>query len=151
VTLGFVSGFIGQILAIIVLIALKSPVLIICGFVPVFFDNATIGVFANEKGGLKAVLVLPFISGLCQVFGSALIAGWVGMAAYGGYLGMWDWAVVWPVFTVVMKYLSYIGVALIFIGLLAIPQIQYYKDKKGYFLMTEDYEAYKELKANKAN
>ena len=41
VTLGFVSGFIGQILAIIVLIALKSPVLIICGFVPVFFDNAT--------------------------------------------------------------------------------------------------------------
>ena len=55
------------------------------------------------------------------------------------------------VFTVVMKYLSYIGVALIFIGLLAIPQIQYYKDKKGYFLMTEDYEAYKELKANKAN
>ena len=38
-----------------------------------------------------------------------------------------------------------------FIGLLAIPQIQYYKDKKGYFLMTEDYEAYKELKANKAN
>ena len=50
-----------------------------------------------------------------------------------------------------MKYLSYIGVTLIFIGLLAIPQIQYYKDKKGYFLMTEDYEAYKELKANKAN
>ena len=144
-------GVIGVILAIIVLIALKSPVLIICGFVPVFFDNATIGVFANEKGGLKAVLILPFISGLCQVFGSALIAGWVGMAAYGGYLGMWDWAVVWPVFTVVMKYLSYIGVALIFIGLLAIPQIQYYKDKKGYFLMTEDYEAYKELKANKAN
>ena len=97
------------------------------------------------------MLVLPFISLLCHVFGSALIAGWVGMAAYGGYLGMWDWAVVWPVFTVVMKYLSYIGVTLIFIGLLAIPQIQYYKDKKGYFLMTEDYEAYKELKENKAN
>ena len=151
VTLGFVAGFIGQILAITVLILLKSPVLIICGFVPVFFDNATIGVFANEKGGLKACLILPFISGLCQVFGSAFIAGWVGMAAYGGYLGMWDWAVVWPVFTVVMKYLSYIGVALIFIGLLAIPQFQYFKDKKGYFLMTEDYEAYKELKANKAN
>lgn len=147
VTLGFMAGFIGQILAIIVLIVMKSPVLIICGFVPVFFDNATIGVFANEKGGLKATLILPFISGLCQVFGSALIAGWVGMAAYGGYLGMWDWAVVWPVFTVVMKYLSYIGVALIFVGLLAIPQIQYRMDKEGYFLMTEDYEAYKELKA----
>ena len=151
VTLGFLFGFIGQIIAIVALILLKSPVLIICGFVPVFFDNATIGVFVNRKGGLKAVVILPFISGLCQVFGSALIAGWVGMAAYGGYLGMWDWAVVWPVFTVVMKYLSYIGVAIIFVVLLAIPQIQYRMDKEGYFLMTEDYEAYKELKAKKAS
>ena len=79
------------------------------------------------------------------MFGSALIAGWVGMAAYGGYLGMWDWAVVWPVFTVAMKFLSYAGVAIVFIVLMAIPQIQYMKDKEGYFLMTEDYEAYKEL------
>ncbi len=149
VTLGFLSGFVGQILAIVALILLKSPVLVICGFVPVFFDNATIGVFANEKGGFKAALILPFFSGLCQVFGSAFIAGWVGMAAYGGYLGMWDWAVIWPVFTVVMKYLSYIGIGIVLVALLAIPQIQYWKDKKGYFLMTEDYEAYKEMKANK--
>ncbi|WP_077611266.1 PTS ascorbate transporter subunit IIC [Clostridium sp. Marseille-P2415] len=146
VPLGFLAGFIGQILAIIVLIVLKSPVLVICGFVPVFFDNATIAVFANEKGGIKAALILPFLSGLCQVFGSALIAGWAGMAAYGGYLGMWDWAVVWPVMTGVMKFLSYAGVALVAILLLAIPQIQYLKDKKGYFLITEDYEAYKALK-----
>lgn len=146
VTLGFLSGFAGQILAITALILLKSPVLVICGFVPVFFDNATIGVFANEKGGFKAALILPFFSGLCQVFGSAFIAGWVGMAAYGGYLGMWDWAVVWPVFTVVMKYLSYFGIALVLFALLAIPQIQYRKEKKGYFLMTEDYEQYKALK-----
>ena len=71
------------------------------------------------------------------------------MAAYGGYLGMWDWAVVWPVMTVVMKYLSYVGVAVVAVALLVIPQIQYKKNKKGYFLITEDYEAYKELNANK--
>jgi PTS system ascorbate-specific IIC component len=117
--------------------------------VPVFFDNATIAVFANNKGGMRAAMLWPFVSGLMQVFGSALIAGWVGMAAYGGYLGMWDWAVVWPIFTVLMKYLSYFGVALVAIFLLAIPQIQYLKDKKGYFLVTEDYEAYKALKAEK--
>lgn len=149
VPLGFLAGFVGQILAIIVLIVLKSPVLVICGFVPVFFDNATIAVFANEKGGVKAALILPFFSGICQVFGSALIAGWVGMAAYGGYLGMWDWAVVWPVMTGVMKYLSYGGVAIVVAVLVAIPQIQYRKDKKGYFLITENYEAYKELKGMK--
>ena len=146
VPLGFLSGFAGQILAIAGLILLKSPVLVICGFVPVFFDNATIAVFANEKGGVKAALLLPFLSGICQVFGSAIIAGWVGMAAYGGYLGMWDWAVVWPVMTAVMKFLSYGGVVLVVVLLLAIPQIQYLKDKKGYFLIAEDYEAYKKLK-----
>lgn len=149
VPLGFLAGFVGQILAILALIVLKSPVLVICGFVPVFFDNATIAVFANEKGGVKAALILPFFSGICQVFGSALIAGWVGMAAYGGYLGMWDWAVVWPVMTGVMKYLSYAGVAIVVAALIAIPQIQYRKDKKGYFLITENYEAYKELKGMK--
>ena len=146
VPLGFLAGFLGQIIAIALLIVLKSPTLVICGFVPVFFDNATIAIFANEKGGIKAALILPFISGLCQVFGSALIAGWVGMAAYGGYLGMWDWAVVWPVMTVVMKFLSYAGVVVVAVALLIIPQLEYRADKEGYFLITEDYEAYKELK-----
>ncbi len=150
VPLGFLAGFAGQIIAIAILIVMRSPTLVICGFVPVFFDNATIAIFANEKGGIKAALILPFISGLMQVFGSALIAGWVGMAAYGGYLGMWDWAVVWPVFTVVMKYLSYFGVVLVAVGLLIIPQLQYRADKEGYFLVANDYEAYKELQAKRA-
>lgn len=149
VTFGFLAGLAGQLVAIVALILMKSPVLIICGFVPVFFDNATIGLVANEKGGLKACLVLPFISGLIQVFGSALIAGWVGMAAYGGYLGMFDWATVWPIMTVLMKYLSWAGVIICVVGLLALPQIEYLKDKKGYFLITEDYEAYKEYKQSK--
>lgn len=147
VTIGFLFGAIGQFLAIMILILLKSPTLVIAGFVPVFFDNATIAVFANNKGGMKAAMIMPFISGLCQVFGSALIASWVGLAAYGGYLGMWDWAVVWPVFTVLMKFLSYAGVALVVIILIAIPQLQYRANKENYFLVTEDYEAYREKMA----
>ena len=146
VTFGFLAGLVGQLIAIVVLIVTGSPTIIICGFVPVFFDNATIGLVANEKGGLKACLIIPFISGLIQVFGSAFIAGWVGLADYGGYLGMFDWATVWPIFTVIMKYLGYIGVAVVVIVLLAIPQIEYRLDKKGYYLITEDYEAYKEYK-----
>ena len=149
VTFGFLAGLVGQLVAIIALIIFKSPVLIICGFVPVFFDNATIGLVANEKGGLKACLIIPFFSGLIQVFGSALIAGWVGMAQYGGYLGMFDWATVWPAITVILKYLSYAGVAVVAVILLALPQIEYRKDPKAYFLITEDYEAYKEYMASK--
>lgn len=73
------------------------------------------------------------------------------MAAYGGYVGMWDWAVVWPVMTAVMKFLSYAGIVIVAVVLIAIPQIQYRLDKEGYFKMTEDYEAYKEMKAAKNN
>lgn len=150
VTMGFLFGAVGQFLAIAALILLKSPVLVIAGFVPVFFDNATIGVYANNKGGIRAAMLFPFISGLCQVFGSAFIASFVGMAAYGGYLGMWDWAVVWPVFTIAMKYLSYAGVALIVIFLVAIPQLQYRSNKKTYFMETEDWEACKAIRAEEA-
>ena len=71
VTIGFLFGALGQFLAIGILLLLKSPVVIMAGFVPLFFDNAVIGVYANDKGGLRACCVLPFISGLIQVFGSA--------------------------------------------------------------------------------
>lgn len=142
VTLGFLAGAAGQFIAIVSLVLLKSPTLVIAGFVPVFFDNATIAVFANNKGGVKAAILMPFLAGLCQVFGSAIIASWVGLAAFGGYLGMWDWAVVWPTFTVIMKYLSYAGLVVIVLLLVLIPQWQYRANRKGYFLVTEDYEAY---------
>ncbi len=151
VTIGFLFGALGQFLAIMTLIVLKSPVLIIAGFVPVFFDNATIAVFANNKGGVKAAMLMPFIAGLCQVFGSALIAQFVGLAMYGGYIGMWDWAVVWPVFIVFLDFMAnygvivgYVGVAVIVIGMMAIPQIQYARHKDTYFLVTDDYQAYLE-------
>jgi PTS system ascorbate-specific IIC component len=146
VTIGFLFGALGQFLSIGVLLLLRSPLVIISGFVPMFFDNATIGVFANNKGGLKATMLFPFLCGICQVFGSAFIASFIGLAAYGGYLGMWDWAILWPVFTIAMKYLSYAGVALVVIFMVAIPQIQYRKNKDTYFLVVDDYEAFKKKK-----
>jgi PTS system ascorbate-specific IIC component len=147
VTIGFLFGALGQFISIGLLLAFKSPVVIIAGFVPMFFDNATVGVFANNKGGIKAAIIFPFICGICQVFGSALIASWVGLTAYGGYLGMWDWAVLWPVFTVFMKYAGYVGFAVCCIFLILIPQLQYRKEKELYFMVTEDYNAYKAKKA----
>jgi len=142
VTIGFLFGALGQFLAILTLIAFKSPVLIIAGFVPVFFDNATIAVFANNKGGIKAAMLFPFISGLIQVFGSAFVVQFIGLAKFGGYLGMFDWATVWPVIAVAMKYGQFIGVAIVVLALLAIPQIQYARNKENYFLITDDYAQY---------
>jgi hypothetical protein len=42
-----------------------------------------------------------------------------------------------------------VGVAVVAVILLAIPQIEYRRDPKAYFLITEDYEAYKEYMASK--
>lgn len=149
VTIGFLMGALGQFLAIMCLLWFKSPTLIVAGFVPVFFDNAVIAVFADNRGGIKAAFLMPFISGLIQVFGSALIAGWVGLAQYGGYLGMFDWATVWPIFTVIMKFLGYAGVAVVCLILIMIPQMQYKKNPDTYFLIAEDYDAYLEVMEKK--
>ncbi|URZ86850.1 PTS ascorbate transporter subunit IIC [Floricoccus penangensis] len=144
VTLGFMFGALGQFLTIGLLILLKSPTIIIAGFIPLFFDNAAFAVYANRKGGIKMACLLPFLSGILQVAGSALIASWVGLAKYGGYIGMFDWVTVWPLFTVIMKFLGFVGVGIIIVGLILIPQLEYRKDPEGYFQITEDYDAYAE-------
>lgn len=144
VTIGFLFGALGQFLMIGLLILLKSPTIVIAGFIPLFFDNAVTAVYANNRGGFKAACLFPFLSGIIQVGGSALFATWIGMSTYGGYIGMFDWATAWPLFTVVMKVLGYAGIAVVVIGLLAIPQLQYRKNPEGYFLIVEDYEKYAE-------
>jgi PTS system ascorbate-specific IIC component len=142
VTIGFLFGALGQFLTIGLLILFKSPVIVIAGFIPLFFDNAAIALFANNRGGVKAACIFPFLSGIIQVIGSALIASFVGLAQYGGYLGMFDWATVWPLATVIMKFLGYAGIAVVVLGFLAIPQLQYRANPEGYFLIVDDYDEY---------
>jgi len=144
VTVGFLFGALGQFLMIALLILFRSPTIVIAGFIPLFFDNAAIAVFANNRGGIKAACLFSFLSGIIQIGGSALIATWVGLSQYGGYLGMFDWATVWPFFTVLMKFLGIIGVVLVVVILLVIPQLQYRRDPEGYFLIVDDYDAYVE-------
>ena len=142
VTLGFILGALGQFVAIIGLIVFKSPVLIITGFVPVFFDNATFAVFANHKGGLKAAVIITFVSGILQVILGAVCVSFFGLEGFGGWHGNIDWSTVWLLFGGIMKYAKYIGFVIVMFILLAIPQLQYRKNKKHYFTMTEDYESY---------
>lgn len=142
VTIGFLFGALGQFITIGLLILFKAPTIVIAGFIPLFFDNAVIAVYANNRGGFKAACIFPFISGIIQVLGSALIAAFIGLSQYGGYIGMFDWATVWPIMTLMMKYLGYIGIGLVVVILLAIPQLQYRANPKGYFLIAEDYDEY---------
>ena len=146
VTIGFLFGVLGQVIAILGLIVFKSPVLIITGFVPVFFDNATLAVYANHKGGLRAASIMTFLSGVIQVLGGAIAAGAFGLAAFGGWHGNFDWDTVWVGFGFLMQHFQYVGLGIVLIILLAIPQLQYSRNKEHYFLIAEDYETYLENK-----
>lgn len=149
VTFGFLFGAFGQFVAIIGLVVFQSPILIISGFVPLFFDNATFAVFANRLGGIRAAAIIPFVSGMIQVLGGGFAAYYFTTGNFGGWHGNFDWDTVWPLIGVIMNNFQYVGVGLVVLALLAIPQIIYARSKDTYFLIAEDYDAYKELMAKK--
>lgn len=139
-TFGFVFGFFGQMLAIGTLVVLQSPILIIAGFISLFFDNGTLAVYANKSGGRVAAAVIPFFSGIIQVLGSALVLSFLrGNPLVIGWMGMFDWATLWTGTTILASWFGII-IPIALIGfLLIIPQIQYKRHKKNYFTtMTYD-------------
>ena len=150
VTVGFLFGALGQFLAIIGLVVFQSPILIISGFVPLFFDNATFAVFANRLGGIRAATIIPFFSGMIQVLGGGFAAYFFTTGNFGGWHGNFDWDTVWPAIGVIMHYGQYFGVAAVIIFLLMIPQILYRRNKDTYFLIAEDYDKYLEVMEAKA-
>lgn len=149
VTVGFLFGALGQFIAIIGLLVFQSPVLIISGFVPLFFDNATFAVFANRLGGIRAATIIPFLSGMVQVLGGGFAAWYFTTGDFGGWHGNFDWDTLWPFIGVIMDNFQYVGVAAVVICLLAVPQIIYYRNKDTYFLIVEDFDEYKEVMAKK--
>ena len=149
VTIGFLFGALGQFLAIIGLIVFNSPILIISGFVPLFFDNATFAVFANRLGGIRAAAIIPFFSGMIQVLGGGFAAYYFTTGNFGGWHGNFDWDTLWPVIGVIMNNLHFVGVAAVIVILLAIPQIIYQRNKDTYFVIAEDFDKYKEIMAKK--
>jgi PTS system ascorbate-specific IIC component len=149
VTFGFLFGAFGQFLAIMGLIVFNSPILIISGFVPLFFDNATFAVFANRLGGIRAAAIIPFCSGIIQVLGGGFAAYHFTTGNFGGWHGNFDWDAVWPFIGVIMENLQYVGVAAVVLILLAIPQIIYRMNKDTYFVIAEDFDKYKEIMAKK--
>jgi PTS system ascorbate-specific IIC component len=136
---GFIFGFFGQMIAIFALILMKSPVLIIAGFICLFFDNGTLAVFANKAGGRRAAAIIPFVAGIIQVFGSALVLDFlVGPEQVIGWMGMFDWATLWAGTTILSKFGGIIVPIILIPILLVIPQLQYRRHAETYFTTMRD-------------
>lgn len=101
---GFAVCAIAQIIGVAILVLIRSPILIVPGFVPVFFDAAITAVFANRFGGWKAVVVISFFVGLLHIFGSVWAASLSGLV--GGWQGNSDFATIWPAVMTIMRLIS---------------------------------------------
>ncbi|MGL4677392.1 MAG: PTS ascorbate transporter subunit IIC [Brevinema sp.] len=130
---GFILGAMGQFIAIVGLLVFQSPIMIIPGFVPLFFDNATIAVYANKRGGVKAATILPFICGVLQVFGGAFAAWYFQLYQFGGWHGNIDFSTFWPAVGVALRISPVIGAIVTIILMLIIPQLQYQRNKANYW------------------
>lgn len=161
VTFGFIAGAVGQIIGTGLLIATGGfgmGILVVTMFVPIFFDNATIGVFANTKLGIKGTFIAPFINGLLQIILSAFLANTFGLTSgwengvasgAGAWMAMSDWLTVWPAFGLIIRYIPVVGAGIVVLILIAIPQIQYYyghskEDREDYWLQVSDWDAYRD-------
>lgn len=72
VIIGFISSFIGGIIAMLIL-GVSGSILIIPGLVPHFFCGATAGIYGNATGGKKGAIVGSFVNGLLITFLPALL------------------------------------------------------------------------------
>lgn len=148
-TAGFLIGSLTMITCTVIGALLNLPFIIIMGFIPMFFDNATVACFAHDKGGIKAQVVCNILTGVIDVFLGGLACYIIGFTAYGGAGMNVDAALTFPIFGLLWKNLGWIGFAIVIVVLLAIPQIQYLKNKDTYWLASKDWEKYKEVTAKK--
>lgn len=83
VILSFISYLSAGILCTVICLIFKTPIFLFFAVPSAFFDSASIGVFANHKGGWKAVIAVGFICGLISHIFGGVLAYEMGILAEG--------------------------------------------------------------------
>ncbi len=149
ITLGFIIGTIEMMLWTAIGLALKSPFAVMMGFTQMMFDNAPVAMFGHKHGGIKGLVIGASLSAFVDTVLGGLAIWFMGYMPYSGATFQFDYAVEYSIFGKILP--LGIGFYVLFLLiLLAVPQIQYAltKDKEDYWLVSEDYEAYKQKHAN---
>ena len=105
-TLGFIFCTVGTVISMGILLLVKSPIMVLPGFVPLFFSGGPVGVVANKKGGIKAVIVCCILLGMIQSFGSVWTMNLMQYPEGVGWSGMFDFTTVWAVITQIMNWIG---------------------------------------------
>lgn len=100
VVLGLICGLVGQIIGLVLLLVFKSPIFLIPGFIPLFFDNATVAIYANKFGGWKAAVILCVANGIIQIIGSMLA---ISMVELTWWQGSADYSTIWVGIIAILK------------------------------------------------
>ena len=102
-TIGFLFTTLGTIVSMLILVATGSSIMVLPGFTPLFFSGGPVGVVANKKGGLKAVIICCFLLGIIQSFGTVWAITQLAYPEATGWSGMFDLSTFWPALIALMR------------------------------------------------
>lgn len=105
-TLGFLFCTLGTVLSMAILLLTGSSMMVLPGFTPLFFSGGPVGVVANKKGGLRAVIICATLTGIIQTFGTCWAITQLNYPGATGWSGMFDLATIWPAVIQVLRWIG---------------------------------------------
>lgn len=78
VIVGFITSLVASLIGMLILGALKYPILVFPALIPTFFTGAVTAIFGNSTGGRRGAITGSFINGLILIFGQALLIPYIG-------------------------------------------------------------------------
>ncbi|MBF4693989.1 PTS ascorbate transporter subunit IIC [Fusibacter ferrireducens] len=78
VIVGFLSSLTAGIIGMLILGAIKYPVVVFPALIPTFFTGAVTAIFGNSTGGRRGAIIGSFVNGLILIFGQALLIPYIG-------------------------------------------------------------------------